>query len=48
MSGKQVNCGIVLSCVLILCGVGVVRAQDLDVSPRSWDFGNVPVGPPKR
>ncbi|MEN6428915.1 MAG: hypothetical protein ABFE13_26500 [Phycisphaerales bacterium] len=44
MNGKHVNSAIVLSCVLILCGASAVRAQDLDVSPLSWDFGNVPVG----
>jgi hypothetical protein len=44
MSGRQVSFGIVLACVFTLCGPAVVRAQDLDVSPLSWDFGNVPVG----
>jgi len=48
MSGKQVNLGIVLSCVFVLCGPAVLRAQDLDVSPLSWDFGNVPVGTSER
>ena len=44
MSDKQVNFGIVLSCVFILCGPAGLRAQDLDVSPLSWDFGSVAVG----
>lgn len=48
MSGKQVNFGIVLSCVFILCGPAGIRAQDLDVSPLSWDFGSVPVGTSER
>jgi len=44
MNSKHIHFGIVLSCVLILCGATVARAQDLDVSPLSWDFGNVRVG----
>ena len=42
MNGTHGRFGIVLSCVLILCGGAAVRAQDLTVSPMSWDFGNVP------
>ena len=48
MSSKHITCGIFLSCVLVLCGASAVRAQDLDVSPLSWDFGNVPVGTSER
>lgn len=44
MGGTHVKFEIVLSCVLVLCGAAAVRAQDLTVSPMSWDFGNVPVG----
>ena len=34
----------VLLCGIVLCSTAVVRAQDLSVSPMSWDFGNVLVG----
>ena len=36
--------GIVFLGSLVLCGAAVVGAQDLQVAPMSWDFGNVPVG----
>jgi len=35
---------IVLLCVVVLVGGGGARAQDLQVSPNAWDFGNVAVG----
>ncbi len=44
MSSARGVSGIVLLCGIILCGAAGVRAQDLQVSPTSWDFGNVPVG----
>jgi len=37
-------CLALLLCGVVLCGTVVVRAQDLSVSPMSWDFGNVLVG----
>ena len=33
-----------LACCVVLSGSSLVRAQDLSVSPMSWDFGNVLVG----
>jgi hypothetical protein len=36
--------GGVFLCGMILCTAAAVRAQDLQISPMSWDFGNVPVG----
>lgn len=35
---------IVLLCVVVLLGGAGARAQDLQVSPNAWDFGNVAVG----
>ncbi len=35
---------IVLLCGVVLGGAALVRAQDLQPSPMSWDFGNVAVG----
>ena len=34
----------VLLCVLVLLGGAGARAQDLQVSPTAWNFGNVVVG----
>lgn len=34
----------ILFCQLILCGTTAVHAQDLQVSPTGWDYGNVVVG----
>ena len=33
-----------LLCGIVLCSAAVVGAQGIDVSPLSWNFGNVPVG----
>ena len=44
MSSMRGNSGIVLLCGIVLCSAAAVRAQDLQVSPVSWDFGNVAVG----
>ncbi len=44
MCSARGNLRIVLWCSLVLCTATVVRAQDLQPSPMSWDFGNVPVG----
>ncbi len=44
MCSARGNFSIVLWCGLVLCSATAVRAQDLQPSPMSWDFGNVPVG----
>ncbi len=44
MCSARGNFRIVLLCSLVLCSAAVVHAQDLQVSPMSWDFGNVAVG----
>ncbi len=44
MCSVRGNSGLVLVCAMILCTTAAVRAQDLQVSPMSWDFGNVAVG----
>jgi hypothetical protein len=35
---------VLLLCVIVMFGGVGVRAQDLQVSPLGWNFGNVPVG----
>lgn len=35
---------VLLLCVVVLFGAAGVRAQDLQVSPLAWNFGNVAVG----
>jgi len=35
---------LVLLCSIVLCSAAVVCAQDLQVSPTGWDFGDVTVG----
>ena len=38
---------LVLLFVTVLCSAAVVCAQDLEVSPIGWNFGNVTVGSPE-
>jgi hypothetical protein len=44
MCGRCSISGIVSWCAIVLCAAALVHAQDLQVSPTSWDFGPVPVG----
>ena len=44
MCSKRGISGIVVMCGIVFYGAAVVGAQDLQVSPMSWDFGNVAVG----
>jgi hypothetical protein len=44
MCSERSSSRIVLLCSIVLCSAAAVRAQDLQVSPTSWDFGNVVVG----